>query len=225
MIPSHDVFESATSNCTITSTMKMDTTLSGCSPMANKRMILQYAQALDLVENSPATKNRRGTALGNFMEQLLNDALLVVNDSTYGRQDEEPQDKSNSGRNETTRTSHRSRNKGTNFVVVVDNAKLPSRKKKSVSFSREVPQRSQSDRTEVKRDSRWGNLNIRCPKTASLTAPVRTASHEYSDLPMPTVPGRNSTNMGRSHQRMVPKKVHSVDIIPSYPQSGRRCSN
>ncbi|KAG7351228.1 hypothetical protein IV203_010588 [Nitzschia inconspicua] len=195
--------------------LKMDISVRERRQTANSAMILQLSQTLDLVEDSPSTKHRSGSALGHFMAHLLSDALLVVDHSSdwhvctsEGLQDEPQQDSVS-----TIERPHNTQSKSKDFIVVNDNARLPCRGTRSSSFRRATLHRSLSERTETKRDSRWGGLNAQHACVAGLTAPVRNNSLDYSNVRMPNMPARNLS-----------KDAFPVDTSPTYPLSQRRSS-
>lgn len=192
-------------------------------PKHDNAAILQYTHTLELVGDNPVTKNNGGSALGNFMEYLLNHALSIVDDSTNScscaRDPPQVELQENPGGDGINVL----RVKCDEIVVVTDNAKLPCPRIHSQTIDCAAPRRSQSERSDIKRDARWGSLNQRKPHVAGLTAPVRNVSFEYFNLPVPSIPGCNTTNNGRA-SKAATRKAHSTDTIPSYPRSQRRCS-
>ncbi|KAG7354325.1 hypothetical protein IV203_003681 [Nitzschia inconspicua] len=204
--------------------MKMDISVRKGRQTANSAMILQLSQTLDLVEDSPSTKHRSGSALGRFMAHLLSDALLVVDHSsdwhmcTSEELQDEPQDRVSNGDR-----LHNTQNKSKDFVLVNDNARLPCRGTRSSSFRRSNLHRSLSERTETKRDSRWGGLDAQNDCVAGLTAPIRNNSWDYSNIRMPSMPCASLSINGSAH-KVAPKIVFPVDMSPTYPRSRRRSS-
>jgi len=192
-----------------------------CSPLEH------FPHQLELVvdhEDNCSDDRGDSSALGTFMSNLLNSALLIVDNkegdcsssedvvtspaaTAIATNEEKPTTKNLAGARE--------------FVLVSDNAKLPFQEGRR-RFRRDRPERRYSERAEAKRETRWSSLNGHSPRCAGLTVPTRQSSMDYSNLPMPTIPGRKGTDS--SFHAVSPKSRSFADTMPTYPRCRRRSS-
>jgi hypothetical protein len=181
-----------------------------------------YELIVDCVNDGPSDHPAGcGTALGDFMGQLLNSALLIVDEK--GTDDGVSDDKNHHEEKDDDDIPNQ---EDKEYVVVHDNAKLPFQVERR-KIRRDRFERQYSERAESKRETRWSSIgrNQRC---AGLTIPSRSCCINYSSHPAPSAPAQTRDKLlatvAKSTPRTPTESVNIVDTVPTHPRCKRRCS-